>query len=312
MNLPVNSGMGWRMLALLLWATSALSAKPLDLLILKNPESSLHERLAETFIAHAWVQKRGSQTLNYGETPRPFPEARAYLTIGVEATRLTCLQAAPQALVLSVLIPEATYRELDECRNAPSTRAAIFLDQPFSRQLNLASLIRGPFTRVGTLLGPKSQQRSAEIEAAIQSSGRQWLNHTLSADDNPARSIEPIIRDIEVFFAIPDTQIFNHSTAKWVLYAGLRLKVPIIGYSQNYVESGATAAVFSTPEDFARQAAEMLEAHWEHPRLPLGNAPPHYFRIRINDKVIKQLGLPATDETLLEQQLKSLEQMRNP
>ena len=104
--------------------------------------------------------------------------------------------------------------------------------------------------------------------------------------------------------AISDPKALNRNNAKWLLYTAYQEKSPVIGFSSAYVRAGAAAAVYSTPGQFGRQAAELVQ-RWLRGKAGCLLQPeyPAYFRVATNPAIIHSLGGINTDDEELERLL---------
>ncbi len=229
--------------------------------------------------------------------------ASVIVAVGVQAMRAAATwESAPP--VLNVLVPRASHEKLLAEMGGAKRRgqiSAIYLDQPPARQLNLIRQVLPGKRRVAALLGPDSSLLLAPLRSAFQRSGLELAVDEIGAEPEIGPALSRLMGGADVFLALPDSLIFTRDTARSVLMAAYRHQRPLIGFSQAYVTAGALAATFSTPEQIARQSADLLIA------LPPGRvtlpAPgyPEYFSVAVNRSVARALGLdiPA-DSSLLE------------
>ena len=100
-----------------------------------------------------------------------------------------------------------------------------------------------------------------------------------------------LIATADLFIAINDPVVLSRENAKWLLYVAYQKQAPVIGFSKTYVKAGAAAAVFSEPEQIARQAAE-LALDWSSSPGRCLPSPSHtkYFNVAINHAVSQSLG----------------------
>ena len=156
------------------------------------------------------------------------------------------------------------------------------------------------------LLGSKS---SADIASFARAAGRFSLHLdivTIDGDSNPASAIQLLLTNNEVIVSTFDREAYKPATAKWLLYLALRQQRPIIGFSYALLGAGAVATVFSTPEDIAKQTADIV-ADWAHTGMaPTGTAFPRYYHIGINARIANKLGLDAPPAKVLEQRVRTL------
>ncbi len=182
---------------------------------------------------------------------------------------------------------------------------AVFLDQPYSRQLALARLISPQAKNIATVLGPNSQNDLALLTAAAEKYNFVLQHKTLHESDNPIHKLQPLIKQADIFLSLPDKSVFNRTTAKWVLYITFRQRIPLIGFSQKYVQAGALAAVYSTPKEIGLQTAEIVQSNQGHKTLPPANHP-IYYTVAINETAAQTLRIPIPSADELTQRLKEL------
>ena len=215
-----------------------------------------------------------------------------------------------QKLILSFL-PRQTYLALKRKYNKHSrfknkNITAVFLDQPYSRQLALARLISPKAKTIATVLGPNSQNDLALLTTAAKKYDFVLKHQTLHESDNPIHKLQPLIKQADIFLSLPDKSVFNRTTAKWVLYITFRQRIPLIGFSQKYVQAGALAAVYSSPEEIGLQTAEIIERSLGSKTLPKAGHP-IYFSVAINETAAQTLRTPIPSADELTRQLKELE-----
>jgi len=231
------------------------------------------------------------------------------IAIGSRATR-KLIEADVDIPALSVVTPNGTFNTLLNASESASRRhrtgklAGIVLDLPPSRRLRLVkSLLFGPL-RVGILWGPVSSQESAEYHAAAATTGLELNTAVVDDDANPVPAIEGLIKDNDALLAVYDSVALNPSTAKWLLYLAYQNRLPVIGFSMAYVDAGALAAVYSTPEQIGRQAAEVAHDYIVgNPASLPAQIYPKYFSLGLNKSVARSIGLSLPDEDWLLRQL---------
>ena len=215
------------------------------------------------------------------------------------------LLPAEQNLYLTFL-PKQTYQALlkkykghQRIRN--NTVTAVFLDQPFNRQLKLAKLLIPDAGTIATALGPTSKYILQDIQTAAGEEKFQLRHETLLETDNPIHKLQTLIEGSDFFLAVADKSVFNRSTAKWILYISFRQRIPLIGFSKKYVDAGALAAVYSSPEDIGRHAAEIIQQA-SNKTTKISGYYPRYFSIALNPTAANSLriAVPSTEELHLQ------------
>ncbi|WP_201348340.1 ABC transporter substrate-binding protein [Neptunomonas japonica] len=270
--------------------TLLLSSKqPVYQLVAKSIHSSLH--------SSADIEEYTIDSINNISEP---PEI--VLTIGSTAFEkaLNKFKASP---IIASFLPRRVYEELlERTLRKPNNTTAVFIDQSMSRQLALARLIVPTGVTIGTVFGASSIHERERLYHAAKKTGFNIKSVALNSDDNPVNTLQPVIQESDVFLAIPDQSAFNRASAKWSLFLALRLKKPLIGFSEKYVDAGALAAVFSSPQQIGKHAAETLNTYLETEVL-VGPAHPKYFTVKTNLKSIQTINIQMDDAVILQQQL---------
>ncbi len=225
--------------------------------------------------------------------------------IGTEATRFV-LDQDDSTPVFSSFIPKRTFESLTAAasRRQDKTLSALYLEQPFRRQLQLLQLIQPDSQRIGTVLGPNSSQQRPALEQAVARMSWQLNLRQLQKNDNPIEALTPVIASSDAFIAVPDRSIFNRSTAKWILLMTFRQRIPLIAYSKRYVDAGAVAAVYSTPESVGLETAQWLQSWLQNPDTPLPPARyPQLFDVSVNPGTARSLRLQLPPLALLKERM---------
>ncbi len=232
-------------------------------------------------------------------------DAALVVAVGAGATRaMARLDNGPP--VLSVLVPRLTFERIvgDSGRRLrPPGFSALYLDQPLSRQFNLLRHALPGRKRVAALLGPESAALLPRLRSAGNKGGFDLQVEHVSEEGEIVPALNRLLPESDVLLALPDSLAFNRNTARPILLTTYRHQRPLVGFSQAYVTAGALVAVFSTPAQMARQAAEYLRA------LPAGKvslgAPqyPNHFSVVVNRNVARSLGLDVPDENSLREAL---------
>lgn len=208
------------------------------------------------------------------------------IAVGMKATELAITDF--DAPLLSTMIPRASYEMLREkysSLRSSNAVSAIYLDQPWDRQLNFIQAALPGHSVVGVLYSPDTPivlprlPQGMSLNAKSVSSAR-----TLFA------ALESILNSSDVLLVVPDSEIYSSSNVRNILLASYRQRVPLIGVSQAYVNAGALCAIFSTPEQLAEQVARAIISFARGRQLPMPQYP-ELFSIGINNQVARSLGI---------------------
>lgn len=300
-------------LAALLATTLTPAAGPMGVLvILSKPEKAyvdVAESLKTTLTRDPQRQDKVSvdvTTLSDADWKLLTGKAtRVIVTVGTQAAiETTALQ--PKAVVLHALIPRHTYNEITRTA-APAARrgatSAIYLDQPLARQLELVRQALPAHRRLAAVLGPASFDQLNELRTQAKDKGFELGIERITEAEQLQPALRRLLEDHDVLLSLADSLVFNSGTIHHLLLTSYRYRVPVVGLSRSYVEAGALLAVYSSPEQIGRQAAEIV--------LGLSGAPlalpapqyPKYFSVAINSRVTGSLGLRLPEEAELERRL---------
>jgi putative ABC transport system substrate-binding protein len=233
-------------------------------------------------------------------------EANLAVAVGVRAAEsLAALPARPP--VLAVLVPRAWYVKTGNARQADGGRrsmSAIYLDQPFERQVRLIRLALPDVRRVGVLLSAEQSALAGELNEALQAQRLSLVYRTLTTEERLITPLEQVLSEAELLLAVPDPLIFNRNTAQSLFLTSYRYRVPVLGYSRSLTRAGALLSLHSSPAQIGRQAAEWVNGAIQGTSVRLPQpAHPAYFSVSINEQVARSLGFTLPSEAELEKRL---------
>ncbi|GAB1394359.1 ABC transporter substrate binding protein [Rhodocyclaceae bacterium] len=207
--------------------------------------------------------------------------------------------------VLATLLPRAAY-EARATEAGRSTRAmsAVLLDQPLAREMALIKRALPNWLRVGVLLGPQTRPQLLQIERQAR---LRELRLVPSLYVDSAERIYPALKEVlesaDVLLALPDAVIYNSSSLQNILLASYRARVPLVAFSPTHVKAGALMAVYTTPDQVARQAAGMARGWLAGRSLPAAQTP-REFDVVVNHHVANSLGLRIDDAKQIAEDLR--------
>lgn len=240
------------------------------------------------------------------ETGRSAPAL--LITVGTGAAR-TVLQQPVTMPVYCTFLPQAAYQALarseDELVSAQRVRqSALYLDQPFVRQLQLLHLALPAFRHVGVVLGPESRESATALRQAASALNLVLHIRDISEEKQLIEALHLVMDKADMLLAVPDPLVFNRQTAQSVLLTTYRLGKPVVAYSRAYVTAGALMSVYSTPAQVGQEIAEELPALLGSSgrKLP----PPHYpryYSVEVNQRVARSLGIDLESASVLTREL---------
>jgi ABC-type uncharacterized transport system substrate-binding protein len=242
----------------------------------------------------------------YQELTPAEAETRLIVSLGTDAFRQVSARNTRTA-VIAALIPRISFeRVLQEANKKPGTNvSALYLDQPFGRQLDLLRLALPATRRVGVLWGPESIHQQGLLNAALQARGMESSEGLYSEGRLLINALRGALQGVDALLAVADSNVFNSSTAANILLTSYRAKTPVLAFSQAYVKAGALLSVQSTSTQAGVQVATMVGHFLQTGILP-DNQYPTEFTITINEYVARSLGL-SLDAKVLSERLRMMD-----
>jgi len=182
------------------------------------------------------------------------------------------------------------------------------ITQPPCRQLELISILNKRWKRVGLLIDTPEDSRLKQLHACSKK-----LNLTINAvqiinNDLPT-AIDKILQNSDVLLALPDYDIYNRHSVKDILLSAYRLRIPVIGFSASFVNAGAIAATYSSPDQIARQLVSIILDRMKNGKLPdSGIVYPEYFSVSTNKQVTNALDIYIPDDNTIKSSIERMEE----
>ena len=280
-------------------SVSAASSNEVIRLVLSKP-GPVYDRFATSFSKNIHlvrpntpveIRVLGSMNL---EQDVKLPPA-LYVPVGVSATK-ALIQLRSSTPLMAALVPSETFQVLQskgsrDCRSG-SLCSAIVLDQPPSRQLALIRKIFGNKVKAGVLIGPGNMSMANRYLIEANKTGMSLDIEKIGSGEELVPALERLLKRTDLLLAVPDPVVFNAKTIKHVLLTTYHYRKPVMAYSPGYVNAGALAAVYSSPEDIAQDLSDWYLRKWlgNGNRL-LGVITPKSYSIEVNEWVARSLDI---------------------
>lgn len=275
--------------AIALLATLA-QAETLNVLLLLSDSAPPYRQFSAALgktLAESGVDVAVTEAQADGQFPNGgSAKADLVIAVGAKATQLAI--AGSDTPLLSIMVPRAGYEALagKYLRKAPAREvSAIYLDQPWDRQLDFIRAALPGHGVVGVLYSPDTPIALPRLPRGMALNAR-----SVRSTETLFDALEHILSSSDVLLVVPDSEIYSSGNVRNILLTSYRHKVPLIGISQAYVNAGALGAVFSTPEQLAAQAGETIVSFAQSRRLPEPQHPAS-FTIALNLQVARSLGI---------------------
>lgn len=230
------------------------------------------------------------------------------VAVGMKAMESTLADSGVP--VLGVMLHKRSYEALLEntgARERGNATSAIYLNQPWERQLDFIQAAFPGRRKIGLLHSPDTHLELADLRDSFAAHGMTLVAQPVRSTELLFATLDELLNRADVLLSIPDGSIYNASNVRNILLTSYRHKVPLIGISQAYVNAGALGAIFSTPEQLAEQTGTALVYFSRNRRLPEPQYPVSY-SIALNPQVARSLGIDLpSPEAIRERMNKSRE-----
>jgi len=220
------------------------------------------------------------------------------VAVGMKATEMAAAQNGTPMLV--AMVPEAGYKKLiaQASHQKPGRQiSAIYLNQPWARQIDFLQAVLPRRHRIGLLFSPDAGIDVESLRKQVTGRGGSLVAVSVQPGGKFFPGLESVLESSDMLLTVPDSAIYNNSNIRNILLTSYRKGVPIVGLSQPYVNAGALCAVFSTIEQMAEQTATAVDSfsrsrHLPEPQYPSG------FTVAVNLQVARSLGIdiPSPEE----------------
>lgn len=282
-----------------------------EILVIKSGTDDIYSQVAESFNTNLQqqcaakknqcqlfnLQITSLQESNAARLGRQIAAAKTLIvTIGSRAAQFVATREH-SAPVLHSLIPKQAFEQL--VGNNKRSASAIYLDQPIQRQLQLIRESMPERKRVGILINSHSHQTELNISRLSKKYGLKPLFGVVHNEQQLGAVLGELMEKSDVLLALPDPTIFNGRTVRNILLSSYHQRIPVIGFSAAYVNAGAIAAAFSSPQDIGRHMGELVGSFLANSNNALPRpAYPKYYSIKCNKRVANslQIRLPPVDQ----------------
>ena len=232
------------------------------------------------------------------------------LVIAVGTRALTVVLAATKTPVIATLVPRASFENAVRSapRNARKT-SALFIDQPFSRQLNLVKLVLPGRIRAGVIFSAELEESMKLLRTAALEEKFTVVAESIGSQQDLYAGLVRVLGESDFLLAVPDPNLYNAATIHNILLTTFRVKQPVFGFSPAYVRAGALAGLYSTPPQLASQTGEIARRVLAGGAMPSPQYP-RQFTVGVNPTVTRALGLDVLDGRVLASKLAAMEQAR--
>jgi putative ABC transport system substrate-binding protein len=291
------------LLCLFVAAPNSCLAENLKVLVLLSDNSAPYQSFAIALNNDLPASMRTTVLEHPEQLARDLPQADLIVAVGRQATELAATQK--NTPVLAAMIPRLGFEELlvqaREKKTSPLI-SAIYIDQPWARQFDFLRIALPDRNKIGLLYSQNSHIDIASLHKDITQRGGFLVTQMIRSPDELYSGLESLLASSNVLLAIPDSLIYNNSNIRNILLTTYRRGDPVIGLSHAYVNAGALAAIFSTPEQLAAQTGTTVISFAQTGQLPEPQYPVS-FSIAVNQQVARSLEIKLSSPEVIRNQM---------
>lgn len=212
--------------------------------------------------------------------------------VGGEASELAAKHSASIPIVATLILKNTLFKK--------TNITGVNLTYSFATQMQWLKKFFPEQKRIAVLYDPaENAQTVQELKKETERAG---LELTAIVVENPKQlpyALEQLGKDVEILLGIADEVAMSPKTAKEVLLASFRNRVPLIGLSDNWVKSGALYALSWDYDDLGRQCAEQAQQLLNGAAIQkVAPESPRKVAYSVNKKIAEHMNI-AIPESLL-------------
>ena len=222
-----------------------------------------------------------------------FSKGLPAVAIAVGSSAAVALErAAPSQLVLvNSAVLEGDLESSGS--GSPRSKTVVTVDLPPEALLSWVGRLFPGRSRIGVIRGP--MQTDVYVKAFERAARQSGLTVEVMNCQHPRDVVEVFLKlksRVDLVWCPPNPQLYNSATLKPLLMASLTNRLPIIGFSEQFVQAGALFGGSADFTDVGRQTAELALRVARNEPVPTRQAA-RKFHFAYNQRVARLLGVKA-------------------
>ena len=267
-------------------------------IIISSANNNFHKSLIENIIPYLEASDINTDIFNAEQQINIDTSDSLVISIGHEATTLIDNRKTSNP---TLRVYTDTSPNIDP---GQKSKPHLSMTQATCKQFALARLLNTNWKTVSVILSSPNELLTKRLESCAAENKLILKTIILNKFINIIDALNTSLLNSDVLMALPDTSIYNAKTIKSILLTSYRHRVPIIGFSKNFVRAGALAAINSSEKQLGKQIAELIQQHYNDKNVTEHHLFPKYFDVITNKNVAKALGITLPDSKLLTEKLK--------
>ena len=185
--------------------------------------------------------------------------------------------------------------KLDKKKN--KNDAILYMAQPYCRQIRFIKLIDQQWKTIGLLNSREKPIDANTIQQCAKEHDLETYIVQTTDDERLKDHIKDVLNHSDILLALPDKNIYNSKSIKNILLTSYRHRKPVIAFSKNFADAGALASIYSSTEQIAQSASDLVEQYFKSGQLFKKSIYyPQAFDVSINRQVFRALDLSIPDD----------------
>lgn len=203
------------------------------------------------------------------------------------------------AVSKNVPIVVGVARSQSELKAIPNATGVV-VQYPVKTQLDWIKRILPQARRVGVIYSTEENHRwVSEAQVTAQKMGLELIAVRAKTAKDLPYALKDVLSRVDVLLGVPDSIILSRQTAKAVLLASFRKRIPFVGLSSSWVKAGALYSLDWDAENIGQQNARMGSKVLGGSSIAsLGVQNPQKIELNINIKTAEYCKLDLSDQLI--------------
>ena len=190
-------------------------------------------------------------------------------------------------------------------KNKNKNDAILYMAQPYCRQIPFIKLLNRQWKTIGLLNSREKPIDTNTIQQCAKKHGLETYIVNTTGSEALKNNIKDVLNHSDILLALPDKNIYNSKSVKNILLTSYRYRKPVIAFSKNFTDAGALASIYSSTEQIAQSASNLVEQYFKSgQQFKKSVNYPQAFDVCINRQVFRALDLSIPDLDELKQTIK--------
>jgi putative ABC transport system substrate-binding protein len=214
------------------------------------------------------------------------------LVLALGASAVRAVEAGdPRVPVVASLV----VRSADLPRMPRAT--GVYLEIPLAVEFQWLQRLLPGRRRVGLLYSAENDAVVARARESTRAAGLELVARRVAQPADLPEALAEVLRDADVLWGIADGTVLTTESARAIMLAALRSRVPFVGLSRPWVKAGAVYALDRDYRDIGRQCADLALALRAESTVPRPEAPRRVV-YAVNGRAADQLRITFPDSLL--------------